>query len=183
MYVIELWDVYDINRQKTSKIKERGTLSVGEYFLAVEICLFNSKGEMLIQQRQLHKKSWAGLWDITVGGCAISGETSQEAAMRELYEEIGYTKDFVTENKRPFFTLNIQNGFYDFYKIQDDIELDHLKLCPDEVKEVKWATKSEIFQLIDSDLFLPHNKGLIEMCFDMINYEHQFVKKSSISTK
>jgi isopentenyldiphosphate isomerase len=134
---------------------------------------------MLIQQRQPHKKTWGGLWDITVGGCAMSGETSQQAAMRELYEEIGYVKDFVTESKRPFFTLNILNGFYDFYKIQDDIALEHLKLCPAEVKEVKWATKAEIFHLMDSDLFLPHNKGLIEMCFDMINYEDQFVKKSN----
>ncbi|BCN29056.1 NUDIX hydrolase [Anaeromicropila herbilytica] len=172
----ELWDVYDMNRQKTTKVKERGTLSTGEYFLGVEICIFNSKGEMLIQQRQLHKKSWAGLWDISVGGCAICGETSQQAAMRELYEEIGYVKDFVTENKRPFFTLNIQNAFYDFYKIQDDIKLDNLILSSDEVKEVKWATKEEILNLIDHDLFLPYNKGLIEMCFDMVIYDYQFCK-------
>lgn len=30
------------------------------------------------------------MWDLTVGGSAISGDTSQMAAEREVYEEIGY---------------------------------------------------------------------------------------------
>jgi isopentenyldiphosphate isomerase len=172
----ELWDVYDIHRQQTTKVKERGSFSDSEYYLGIEICIFNNKGEMLIQQRQSHKKSWAGLWDLSVGGCAISGETSQQAATRELFEELGYVKDFASENLRPFFTLNIENAFYDFYKIQEDIKLDELILSSEEVNEVKWSTRREILHLIDSGLFLPYNKGLIEMCFDMINYDYQFYK-------
>lgn len=55
----------------------------------VHIGIFNQKGEMLIQQRQSTKKDWADMWDVTVGGSAIAGETSRMAAEREVAEEIG----------------------------------------------------------------------------------------------
>ena len=48
---------------------------------------------MLIQHRQPFKSGWSDLWDITVGGSAVSGDTSQTAAEREVLEEIGYKLD------------------------------------------------------------------------------------------
>lgn len=59
----------------------------GTYHLVVHVCVFNQKGEMLIQQRQPFKQGWPNLWDVTMGGSALAGETSQQAAMRELKEE------------------------------------------------------------------------------------------------
>ncbi len=45
---MELWDIYDIDRNKTDKIMERGAkFNEGDYHLAVHICIFNSKGEMI----------------------------------------------------------------------------------------------------------------------------------------
>ena len=55
---MELWDVYDIDRQKTGKLAQRvngKSMPEGEYHLVVHICLFNAKGQLLIQQRQLDK--------------------------------------------------------------------------------------------------------------------------------
>ena len=40
----------------------------GDYHLVVHICIFNTDGKMLIQQRQPFKDGWSNLWDITVGG-------------------------------------------------------------------------------------------------------------------
>lgn len=42
------------------------------------------------------------MWDITVGGSAIADETSQQAAEREVKEEIGYTLNL--RNRRPALT-------------------------------------------------------------------------------
>ena len=42
--------------------------------LVVHICLFNARGEMLIQQRQSFKSGWSNFWDVTVGGSAVAGE-------------------------------------------------------------------------------------------------------------
>ncbi|WP_167954869.1 NUDIX hydrolase [Anaerosporobacter faecicola] len=165
----ELCDVYDINRQKTGRLKERGTLSPDEYFLGVEICIFNHQEEMLIQQRQPWKEPWAGLWDLSVGGCAMSGETSQQAATRELQEEIGVRYDFSIGNACPFFSLTSENGFYDFYILQKEIAFEQLTVSYEEVQAVKWAKKEEILSLIDQGLFLPYSKGMIELCFDQMN--------------
>ena len=50
---MELWDVYDINRNKTGKTAVRGEgLPEGGYHLVVHVCIIGSDGRMLIQQRQ-----------------------------------------------------------------------------------------------------------------------------------
>ena len=49
---MELWDVYDVVRNKTGRTMVRGeTFAEGDYHLVVHVCIFNSKGEMLIQKR------------------------------------------------------------------------------------------------------------------------------------
>ena len=81
----ELWDVYDKDRVKTGKLHKRGeTLPEGQYHLVVHVCIFNSKNQMLIQQRQPFKDNWNNMWDLTVGGSAIAGDTSSQAAEREI---------------------------------------------------------------------------------------------------
>lgn len=165
---MELWDIYDINRIKTDKTMERGSIFAnGEYHLVVHICIFNSKGEMLIQQRQPFKEGWPNMWDITVGGSATSGDSSQSAAERELLEEIGYKIDL--SNRRPHFTINFEVGFDDYYLVDADIEIANLKLQYEEVQQVKWASKDEIILMIDNEEFIPYHKSLIEMCFSMKN--------------
>ena len=81
---MEKWDVYTQNREKTDRTVERGcSLQQDEYRLAVHICIFNNKGQMLIQQRQPLKKEWAGMWDVTVGGCAVSGAKQAKWRLQE----------------------------------------------------------------------------------------------------
>lgn len=78
---MEKWDLYDIHRNKLAKQIVRGDkMASDEFHLVVHVCIFNSQGEMLIQQRQPFKKEWPNLWDITCGGSAIAGETSQQVS-------------------------------------------------------------------------------------------------------
>lgn len=166
---MELWDVYDKERILTKQTIKRGSkLNDDQFHVVVHICIFNSEGEMLIQQRQPFKEGWSNMWDITVGGSAIAGEKSSEAAERELFEEIGYKADLTKE--RPFFTINFNKGFDDYYCIEDDVNIDILKLQYEEVQRVKWASKEEILELIDDGKFIPYYPSLIEMIFDMRKY-------------
>jgi isopentenyldiphosphate isomerase len=162
---MELWDVYDINRNKTNKTMVRGEpFEKDNYHLVVHVCVFNSNGEMLIQQRQPFKKGWSNMWDITVGGSAIKGETSQSAAERELFEEIGLRVDF--KNIRPHITINFDNGFDDVYLIEQEADINELSLQYEEVQKVKWACKEEIFSMIESGEFIPYYQSLIQLFFD-----------------
>lgn len=164
---MEQFDIYDINRQKTDRKGIRGEYTAPEDMrLVVHICIFNTKGEMLIQHRQPFKKGWSGLWDISVGGSAISGDDSLMAAHREIMEELGLD---LTINHRPNFNINFDGGFDDFYLVNWDGDISALNLQYEEVESVKWATRQEILSMIADGTFVPYYPSLINMIFDMKN--------------
>nr|WP_193437488.1 NUDIX domain-containing protein [Sporolactobacillus pectinivorans] len=163
---MEIWDIYDRDRALVHKTMRRGdAFEHGAYHLVVHICIFNAAGDLLIQQRQPFKSGWSGMWDVTVGGSAVSGETSCSAAEREAFEELGYKIDLA--NIRPSLTVNFENGFDDFYLVEGDMDTSGLKLQYKEVQQVRWTSKSDIFSMIDSQVFIPYHKSLIELLFDM----------------
>ena len=166
---MEMFDIYTENREKTNRTIERGTsLEKNDYRLVVHACIINNKNEMLIQQRQLFKSGWANMWDITVGGSAIAGETSKQAVQRELFEELGINMDF--SDIRPQFTINFENGFDDIYIIQrNDIDITTLKLQYEEVQCVKWASFNEIQEMLHKGTFIPYYESLINLIFSMKN--------------
>ena len=162
--MMEQWDIYDKNRNLTGRIMERGSkFGKDDFHLVIHVCIFNSKNQILIQQRQPWKKKWPNMWDITVGGCAMSGETSVEAAERETLEEIGYKIDLSGE--RPFFTINFEVGFDDQYLVEREIDIKELTLQYEEVQRVKWASKDEILQLVKEGKFI--NYWFTELLFDI----------------
>lgn len=166
---MEIVDIYNKDRVLTGKTILRGNmLTKEEYLLVVHLCIFNSSGEMLIQQRQPFKSGWPNMWDITVGGCAVTGDTSVKAIEREVFEELGYKLNLT--NTRPSLTINFETGFDDIYLIEDDVDINNLSLQYDEVQQVKWAKKSEIIQMINNEEFIPYYQSFIELLFDMRKY-------------
>ena len=165
---MELWDVYNRDREKTGRTAVRGSeLEVGDYHLVIHVCIFNKAGQMLIQQRQSYKEGWPGLWDISVGGSAVKGENSQMAAEREVLEELGINLDL--QSIRPKLTIQFERGFDDVYLVEKEVDLKDLKLQEEEVQDAKWVTKEEILQMIESEEFIPYYKNLIRLFFDMRN--------------
>ena len=163
---MELWDIYDIDRQPTGGTSVRGeALGSGEYHMVVHLGIFNSAGKLLIQRRCLQKATSPGTRDISGGGSAIRGETSRQAMHRELLEELGVDIDF--SDIRPKLTVNFEHGFDDYYLICKDIDLSELRLQEEEVMDAHWADIGEIFDLIDRGEFLPFMKSFIQLLFDM----------------
>ena len=106
---MELFDLYTADRVKTGRTMVRGGQTPeGFYRLVVHVCIFNLEGKMLIQQRQPFKKGWSNLWDVTVGGSAISGDSSRSAAERETLEELGLSIDLT--DIRPTMTIDEFSG-------------------------------------------------------------------------
>lgn len=162
---MELWDVYDKDRCRLGTTHIRGErLQCGQYHLVVHCAVFNSEGAMLIQQRQ-STKGWADMWDISAGGSALMGETSQQAITRELFEEISVQYDF--SNIRPALTVNFSVGFDDVYVLKSDVDIDKLQLQLSEVQAVRWATCDEVLQLLEHSQFMPYSKPYISLLFDI----------------
>lgn len=163
---MELFDVYDKNRLKTGRTLVRGEKQTEDYLRAVvHICIINSKSEMLIQQRQSSRKSWADMWDVSVGGGVRSGEDPCQAAEREAAEELGLKIDF--SGMRPALTVNFVHGFDDYFIVRADPDISSLKLQQEEVKDAKWAGLDEIISMIDDGSFIPYHKSLISLLFDL----------------
>lgn len=165
---MEIFDLYDENRIKTGKTMVRGDkVPDGYYRLVVHVCIFNSDGKMLIQQRQPFKHGWSNYWDVSVGGSAVSGDTSRMAAVREVGEELGLVLS--PESLRNTVTIDREDVFDDWYTVDADIEISELTLQPEEVQGVKWADMDEIKSMIDDGTFIPYHKSFIDLLFHFRN--------------
>ncbi len=168
---MEVWDLYDINRNKTGEKMTRGdTTPENRYRACIHVCIFNSAGEMLIQHRVPTKDCYPDVWDLTAGGAMISGENSADAMRRELYEEMGIDISF--EGVRPRFTFNFADGFGDIYTITRDIDLSTLRFQPEEVDGAMWASLPEILSMIDDGSFVPYHKDAIRFIFALRDSQH-----------
>jgi isopentenyldiphosphate isomerase len=166
---MELFDLYTEDRVRTGRTMVRGTkVPEGLYRLVVHVCIFDHEGRMLIQQRQPFKQGWSNYWDLTVGGCAVAGDTSRTAAEREVREEIGLELDL--SDIRPSLTLNFDGGFDDYYVLTREVDPSALHLQEEEVQAVRWATQEEILRMIDDGLFIPYEKSLIGLLFFCRNH-------------
>ena len=163
---MEIWDLYTADRVKTDRTMVRGEKPPkGYWHIVVHVCIFNAKGELLIQQRQPFKEGWPNMWDVTVGGSAISGDSSQQAAERETMEEIGYR--LCLDGETPALTVNVNRVFDDYYIVEREVDLSALTLQPDEVQAVEWATLPEVLARIAEGTFIPYHRSFIELLFFM----------------
>lgn len=163
---MEFFDLYDKERVATGSAISRGTkVPEGMYRLVVHVCVFNQKGEMLIQRRDLAKTGFEGLWDLTAGGSAVSGDTSEFAVHRELLEEMGIDIDF--SKRRPSLTVNFKSGFNDIYLVEADVPIEQVRIQKEEVMDAKYAGKDEIKAMIKNGEFVPYGDGLIDLLFFM----------------
>ena len=133
----EYFDLYTADRRKLGRKIQRGApIPHGEYHIVVQIMTVNDRGEILLTQRVPQKTS-GGRWECS-GGCAISGETSREAAVRELYEETGIRAGIGEITLE--WTLTTDSMLRDFYMVHKDVGLDRLRLQSTEVCAAKWVS-------------------------------------------
>lgn len=150
---MELWDLYDRNRIPLGKTHARGQkLKYGEYHLVVDIVSVNQDNKILITRRH-PEKTYGGLWE-TTGGSAIAGETSINAAVRELFEETGlkvkpcelaYCGTLVREKS---------NCIHDFYLYKGDFSETDIVLQEGETVDFKLAVSEELNNMNQSGKFL-----------------------------
>ncbi len=163
---LEHWDIYDAYKKPLGYTRARGErLMKGEFHLVSHVCLFDSQERMLIQERQTSKPSFPGKWDLSAGGSVLAGESSREAAVRELYEEMGVRISL--DGAIPPITLNYGWGFDDIYVARTNVSLSDLRLQREEVRSARFATLDEILKLAQCGLFVPRPPALLRYLFDL----------------
>lgn len=85
----EMVVVVDADNQITGSVPRHEMRAKGLPHRATYILVFNSAGEIFVQERTTTKDIYPGYLDIATGGVVLSGESYEESAERELAEELG----------------------------------------------------------------------------------------------
>ena len=142
----EYWDLYDANRNPLGRTIKRGeAFADGEYYVCSEVWIQNSEGNLLVTQRHPDKKA-GGLWEFTGGG-VLAGETTKQAAVRELEEELGVRVD---ESELSLLEVYQQRHYFmDIFVVKKDLDKGTVMLQPEEVVDAKWVSHEELLQMIE----------------------------------
>lgn len=144
---VELWDVYDENRNVTGRLHPRGTpLPTGDYHLVVQVWMRNSRGEYLLTKRTPNKPH-PGKWE-TTGGCAQAGDDSLSAVLREAKEETGLTLD--PSKGRLFLSFRSKDSFGDVWLFEQDFDLGDVVFQEGETCDAMYATPEMLRQMARS---------------------------------
>lgn len=152
----ELWDIYDINKNKTGRIAERNVYQFknGEYHIVVTGIIINSKNEILITKRAENKR-FGLMWECN-GGSILAGETSLQGIIRELKEELGIEFSekeaiFLKEIRRD----KIPPDFKDLWLFRRDIDLKEITFPDGESIDARWVTIEEFEKMYRNKEIVP----------------------------
>jgi len=161
----ELLDICDEDNNLTGESQTKSTAHrEGLRHRTVHVCVYNDKGEILLQKRADNKDIYPGLWDMSVAGHVSAGEEPVVSASRELAEEIGIQvepQDLVFSHlgSAVYRSSEInEKVFYYAYLYRFDGEIEKLKLQTAEVQAIKFFSIPELLRSFKDEPqnFCPH---------------------------
>lgn len=143
----EILDLYDNNFNKLNKtiIRRVDEIPNGTNIMQSYILIKNEDKYLLEQTTERNNYKWA-----IPGGHVLSGETPEVTLKRELEEELGIRD--IKYKKVDTIKFPYNNYIFNVFYSNTIVDINLLKLQPDEVIQVKWYSKEEILELIENDM-------------------------------
>lgn len=156
----EMIDVLDENGIKTGEVLTRKEVHKrGLWHRVIVVAIIDNKDRILVQQRSYQKDTNPGKWDVSAAGHVSAGQSSLEATLREIEEEVGICLQ--NENLQYIFTCkketrpkenHIAKHFNDFYIARvKEIDMEHITLQESEVENAKLVTKEEFKDMVEHE--------------------------------
>ncbi|MCV9878223.1 isopentenyl-diphosphate Delta-isomerase [Brenneria izbisi] len=131
--------------QPTGVMEKQEAHEKGLLHRAITVYVFNSRQQLLLQQRAIDKYHSGGLWSNTCCSHPAPGEKASQAAHRRLYQEMGLRCPLI-----PMFTLTyrlaLENGLTEheighvYFGVTDDIP----QVSPEEVADYRYLSLEQI---------------------------------------
>lgn len=109
-------------------------------------------------------------WDVTSAGHISAGQTSKEAAIREVSEEVGLKVNeedlhyLLTYKNKKDLGDYLDNQFYDCYIVkQKNIDITKIRMQESEVEQVKMCSLDEVKNMIDNNQVVTRNELYAEL--------------------
>ena len=137
---------------------------------AFSVFILNNKGELMLQQRALHKYHSPGLWTNTCCSHQREGESNISAGKRRLQEEMGFVTD-LWESVSFIYKAPFDNGLteHEYDHVMIGTYNEEPNINPDEVASWKWMDVQAVKEDIDANPKL--YTAWFKIIFDKF-YEH-----------
>ncbi len=174
---VEFVDVVHKDGTLAGQMRTKKTVhSQGLWHRTVYVWIYNSAGNILLQKRSELDERHAGAWDVSVAGHVKSGETYEQAAVREIKEEIGLkikikqlqpTKSFSRVKERP------KDKYFNKELVQEYIlKCDHVdfKIRKREVQKVEFVSSAQLEEMLrdKNKIFVQHGENYYQTVLELI---------------
>ena len=154
----ELVDIVDDDDNVTATVTRSEMRARRLQHRSVGIAVFSSEGRLLIHRRSDTKDIWPGWWDIAAGGVVAAGETYEDAARRELTEELGISDTTIEYVGSGHHVDDDLAALCRGYRIVHD---GPFTFADGEVTETRWVTFDELDAMLATHRFLPDSLALL----------------------
>jgi 8-oxo-dGTP pyrophosphatase MutT (NUDIX family) len=155
---VELVDIVDDDDNVIATVT-RAEMRAGRLqHRSVGIAVMSTDGRLLVHRRSNSKDLWPGWWDIAAGGVVVAGETYDDAARRELAEELGVVGAEIEYLGQARYVDEDLAAICRGYRVVHD---GPFNFTDGEVTEVRWVTFPELDTMRATHPFLPDGITLL----------------------
>jgi isopentenyldiphosphate isomerase len=154
----ELVDVVDDDDRVIATVTRREMRAHRLQHRAVSIAVLSSDGRLLVHRRADTKDVWPGMWDLAAGGVVGAGESYEDAARRELAEELGVHVDTMECLGEGRFADDAVALIGRGYRCVHD---GPFTFTDGEIAEVRWVDRAALDALMAAESFVPDNVALL----------------------
>jgi isopentenyldiphosphate isomerase len=135
---------------------DRDSLKKGDIYRVSALWITNSKGEILIAQRQGTKSHHPLKWGPSVAGTVEHGESYSTNIVKEAFEELGL-KDIKPRAGKKVLNRGKYQHFTQWFTVVVDKDINDFRLKKDEVEAIRWISKDDLIKELkeNPDKFVP----------------------------
>jgi len=157
---MEFLDVVDLDDKVVGRASHSDIYANKHPHRIVHVLLYNKRGEMALQLRSKEKSFCPLHWGTAVGGHVQSGETYEQAALREFEEELGRAAELQVLRKDRYDDHRGITKFLTTYTAEYE---GPFEVNPEEVDRVEFFSNEALNQMVvDGEKVHPELLFLLE---------------------